>query len=139
MVCGFRYCDGSAATLIRPKPIRGLASARTAMQIFNRANPRNELRWSRARDIADNVEMLLGPNEHFVDTLLGHGGFISDLRKVRNHIAHGNDGTHQKFQESVANFYGAKVYGLTPGKMLLSSRFRPTLVEQFCIKTGEGR
>jgi hypothetical protein len=105
------------------------------MKLYGRASPRNELRWTRAREIALNLEMLFGRNEHFVGILLGYGGFISDLRKIRNHIAHGNDGTYKRFQEVVSRHYGADVPGLTPGRMLLSSRFNPILVEQLCRQT----
>ena len=79
--------------------------------------------------------MLLPPSEHFITTLHGHGKLIADLRKVRNHIAHANQGTRTKFQQVVVNYYGAKVSSLTPGKMLLSPRFTPSLAEQWCKGT----
>lgn len=136
MICGVKYCDGSDGNLRRPRPTRGFDQARMAMQQYNRAHPRHVLRWNGAGEIAANLETLYGRNEHFVATLLGHGGFISELRKTRNHIAHGNEGTHQPFQEVVFRYYGAVVPAMTPGRMLLSSRFKPFLVEQFCIRTG---
>jgi hypothetical protein len=105
------------------------------MQQYGRATRRNELRWNRAGEIAANLEMLLNRNEHFIDTIIGHGIFVSDLRKVRNHIAHGTRSTYADFQDVVSNYYGARVPGLTPGKMLLSARFSPMLVERFCRQT----
>ncbi len=135
LVCGALYCDGSLPNLIRPRPTHGFERAREAMKAFNRLDRREHLRWSKAGEIAKNLEKLFPPTEIFVTTLLGHGQFISDLRKIRNHIAHGNDGTREAFQEVVQNYYGARVPGLTPGRMLLSSRFSPILVEQVCIRT----
>jgi hypothetical protein len=135
MVCGARYCDGTSPNLLRPRPTRSFEQARDAMRKFGRTNQRNELRWNRANEIVSNLENLFSRNEHFVATLLGHGIFISDLRKVRNHIAHGTKDTYQDFQAVVSNLYGARVPGLTPGKILLSSRFKPILVERFCRQT----
>ncbi len=116
MICGVKYCDGTSATLLRPNPTRSFDKARDAMRHYGRTARRNELRWNRASEIAANLEMLLNRNEHFIDTIIGHGIFVSDLRKVRNHIA-------------------PRVPGLTAGKMLLSARFSPTLVERFCRQT----
>ncbi len=135
MICGASYYDGTHAALQRARPCRGFEQARLAMRTFNRQIPRNELRWGRASDIADNLEMLFPRTEHFIATLLGHGIFVSDLRKVRNHIAHGNQGTHRAFQDVVANRYGVRIPGVTPATLLLSPRFRPILVEQYCLQT----
>ena len=136
MVCGAPYCDDQRPNLLRQKPTRGMARALSAMRDYGRSAPRKELRWNKAREISKNLEGLFPPHEHFVEVLRVHGQLISDLRKVRNHIAHRNQGTRSGFQEVVQNNYGAVVPGLTPGRMLLSPRFTPLLVEQFCQKIG---
>jgi hypothetical protein len=79
--------------------------------------------------------MLLPRSEHFIATLLGHGIFVTDLRKLRNHIAHGNQGTHKAFQDVVSNRYGVRIPGMTPATLLLSPRFRPILLEEYCLST----
>lgn len=135
LVCGASYCDGMLPALQRERPTRGYERARIAMCTFGRTDARNRLRWSKAGEIGRNLEYLFPQNEHFVDTLRGHGRFISDLRKVRNHIAHGNRGTRIKFNGVVRNYYGADINSMTPGRMLLSSRFTPILVEEFCRTT----
>lgn len=141
LICGAKYCDGSSPRLQRPHPTRGFERARDAMRTFERPKPEKEkfqLRWGRAREIRKNLEYLFPPREHFIDTVVGHGQFISDLRKMRNHIAHGSVGTRRKFDEVVRNYYGANVNAITPGKMLLSSRFSPQrriLLETFCQRT----
>jgi len=136
LVCGASYCDGSMPALLRSHPTRSIALALEAMKRHGRLQPITELRWSKASEISKNLESLFPPNEHFVGILRGHGQFISDLRKVRNHIAHGNRGTSIRFQEVISNYYGSKIPGLPPGKMLLSSRFQPLLVEKFCRQAG---
>lgn len=136
LVCGAKYCDGSSPQLQRSRPTQGFERARKAMSDFGRVEPRTVLRWGKAGEIRKNLDQLFPMNEHFIDTIVGHGQFISDLRKIRNHIAHCAPGTRRKFDEVVRNQYGAKVNGMTPGRMLLSSRFSPILVEQFCRKTS---
>ena len=135
LICGARYCDGYAPQLLRHRPVRGLEKARAEMREYNRATPMNRLRWTRARDIAENLEKLLPRNEHFVTTVLNHGVHISDMRKIRNHIAHRNAETRKRFQDVIYQHYGARVPGLTPGKFLVSSRFSPSILEQMCRQT----
>lgn len=135
LVCGAPYSDGSMPTLNRTRPTSGLERARQAMRTFGRADPHNKLRWNKASEIRRNLEHLFPSNEHFVLSLTGHGQFISDLRKVRNHIAHNNAGTRKRFHEVVRNEYGASINGMTPGRMLLSSRFTPSIVERYCRQT----
>ena len=134
LVCGAQYCDGSSPALQRACPTRGFERARGAMATFGRTECR-PLRWNKASEIRKNLDHLFPANEHFIGTIVGHGQFISDLRKVRNHVAHCTPGTRGKFDEVVRNYYGASVNGMTPGRMLLSSRFSPLLLETFCLKT----
>ena len=135
LVCGAPYCDGTTPTLLRPQPTRGFDRARAAMQDYNRETSRKYLRWNKPAEISENLEYLLPTTEHFLMTLRSHGLLISELRKVRNHIAHGTRSTGAKFQEVVARYYGAKVPGLMPGQMLLSQRFTPSLAEKWCRET----
>ena len=136
LICGAKYCDGSLPQLLRHRPTNGFERARKAMRFFNRSNPDGlHLRWISASTIKENLQHLLPANEHFISTIDGHGQFISDLRKVRNHIAHGNVKTRKSFDEVVRNNYGANVNTMTPGRMLLSSRFEPNLIEQYCRST----
>lgn len=133
IVCGATYSDGSSPTLYRSRPTAGLERAREAMRKYDRIDDRR-LRWSKVSEIRQNLEKLCPSAEHFVTTLSGHGDYISDLRKVRNHIAHGNSGTRSKFQHVVRKRYGASIPSLTPGKLLISSRFSPLIVEEYCRK-----
>lgn len=135
LLCGATYCDGTHPALQLSRPTRGFERARDAMRTYARLKPHNMLRWGKAGEIRKNLEYVFPAHEHFVNTLIGHGQFISDLRKVRNHIAHSNAGTRRDFSQVSANYYGAPVNGITPGRMLLSNRFAPILVEQFSLKT----
>ena len=132
LVCGGPYCDGSLPSLLRGRATRGRARAKHEMQNFNRATPRQYLRWTSASQVSENLRLLFPPNEHFVSTLRIHGRLISDMRKVRNHIAHRSLETREKFQHVVLQEYGAKIPTLTPGRLLISSRFSPSLLEKWC-------
>ena len=50
-------------------------------------------------------------------------------------MPHCIEGTRTKVQQVVVNYYAANVSNLTPGKMLLSPRFTPSLAEQWCKGT----
>ena len=134
LVCGAAYCDGSLPSLLRPKPTRGFERARKEMQVYNRDKPKFQLRWTKASDIRENLHFLFPHTEHFTTTLASHGTLIANVRKVRNHIVHRNSGTHKKFQEVVLQEYGATVPSIVPGRMLMSSRFSPSLLDQWCRK-----
>ena len=134
LVCGAAYSDGTTPQLLCPRPTHGFLRALNAMRNYNRTKPRT-LRWNKPAEIRANLDRLLSPSEHFITTLRAHGHLLSDLRKVRNHIAHANRRTGTKFQQVVLNYYGAKVPSLTPGRMLLSPRFTPSLAAQWCRKT----
>ena len=134
LVCGAIYSDGVTPQLMRTRPTRSFRRALDAMRRYNRTKPRI-LRWNKPAEIRANLDMLLCSSEHFTTTFRAHGHFLADLRKVRNHIAHANPRTRTKFQQVVLNHYGAKVPSLTPGRMLLSPRFNPSLAEQWCRKT----
>ncbi len=132
MVCGYNYCDGSKPDLLRERPAAGSQRALQAMRNFNRDAPHYLLRWSKPSEIKKNLECLFPSSEHFLNSLSNHGNVISDVRKIRNHIAHGNVGTRRAFNAVVRNYYGADINSMTPGKLLLTPRFEPILVEQFC-------
>ena len=135
LVCGTAYSDGATPRLLRPKPTRSNLRALDAMRCYNRNKPRTHLRWNQPAEIRANLDTLLPPSEHFITTFQAHGQLISNLRKARNHIAHANRSTGAKFQQVVLDHYGAKVPSLTPGRMLLSPRFTPSLAERWCKGT----
>ena len=135
LVCGASYRDGSNPNLLRPRPTHGASRALDAMKSFDRPTPLRQLRWTQASSIAENLEKLFPQSEHFTLTILNHGGTISDMRKVRNRIAHQNQSSYHKFQEVVRRRYGANVPSMTPGRMLISSRFSPLLLREWILST----
>ena len=134
LIAGATYCDGTTPNLLRGRATNGRAKARYEMQHFNRTSPRERLRWTSATEVGENLKLLVPHNEHFVSTLRAHGKLMSDMRKVRNHIAHRNAETRNKFQHVVLQEYGTKLPSLTPGQLLVSNRFSPPLLKKWCLE-----
>jgi len=134
LVCGASYCDSSEPTLLRQRPTAGIERAKNEMRRYDRADPHMLLRWNSAVEVRKNLERLFPEDEHFVSSLVAHERLISDIRKIRNHVAHGNRGTRTRFNDVIRNYYGADVNSITPGKMLISQRFNPPLLKTFTAK-----
>ena len=62
--------------------------------------------------------------------MINYAAFLTELRYIRNHIAHRNDGSKKNYIKLIRKYYGAPVHGITCGNLLLSSRVhKPPLVE----------
>lgn len=127
LCCGARYADGSRPALLVPQ--RSAAAAIFAMQTLNRTKP-VKLIWNDGRKIRDGVKHILDPSDHSISILLNFGSHFTEVRYIRNHIAHKNEGTRVNFRKLIQQYYGANVRGITSGVMLLSDRVsKPPLVE----------
>jgi hypothetical protein len=60
--------------------------------------------------------------DHCISVMLNYGSFLTDMRYIRNHIAHRNDSTRDNFRTLVRRYYGATPPGITSGVLLLSPR-----------------
>jgi hypothetical protein len=61
---------------------------------------------------------------------------LTEVRYIRNHIAHRNDASRRKFRNVVPRHYGAFKPGVTSGTLLLSDRISaPPLMEVY-IRTS---
>lgn len=130
LACGCDYVDGSAPNLL-------VASASRAAAIANlRSHGRTkaiDLKWTIGSDIRRNVQHVIDSGDPLYSTLLLHEAELDRWRRVRNHIAHGNADTSRKFRPVVTHYYGAALPSITPGQLLLSSRFSPILLDQALI------
>ena len=63
-----------------------------------------------------------------------NSSLIDELRRVRNRIAHNNAQSRTNYRDVVRRHYGAFLNHVTPGMLLLSSRKKPTLIEQYIKK-----
>jgi hypothetical protein len=127
LCCGTPYVDGSMPNLLARQT--SAAAAVNAMRTLNRPKPIS-LIWNDGPSIRDSVVHILDPAEHCITVVRNFGSFFTDMRYVRNHIAHRNDGSRSNFRKLVRRYYGANVPGITSGILLLSPRVStPPLIE----------
>jgi hypothetical protein len=131
--CGANYIDGSAPTLLAQQ--RNTPAAISAMQNHGRAKFRYGLPWNDGGEIRENIRFLIDPADRCHADLITHASFLTDIRYIRNHIAHRNDNSRTNFVKLVRRYYGAKVPGVTCGNLLVSPRVSPDrpLLETYII------
>lgn len=126
--CGAAYLNGNAPLVVVRQ--KNAPAAISAMQSLNRPNFRNNLPWNDGKEIRKNIQFVIDPTDRCHQDLKSYAGFLTEIRWIRNHIAHRNDGSRANFVNLIRRYYGAKVPGVTCGNLLLSprvSRARPLL------------
>ena len=130
LLCGACYLDGTTPRVMRRAV--SMADARNLMKVHGRQKPKGQLMWARAREIADNVKNTLNPGDPLFIVLRNHGAVMAEMRYVRNHIVHKNNGTRRNFRNVVRSHYGGLRRGVTPGVLLLTDAFGgTTLMERY--------
>jgi hypothetical protein len=134
--CGATYIDGSAPTLLAQQ--RNAPAAISAMQNHGRAKFRYRLPWNDGAEIRENIKFLIDPSDRCNADLVTHASFLTDIRSIRNHIAHRNDNSRTNFVKLIRRYYGAKVPGVTCGNLLVSPRVSPNrpLLETYIISAN---
>lgn len=96
------------------------------MRNYGRPEYRRSLPWNDGREIRENIRFLIDPADRCHADLIRHASYLTDIRYIRNHIAHRNENSRANFVKLVRRYYGAKVPGVTCGNLLVSSRVSPT-------------
>lgn len=131
--CGAPYLDGSLPALLLQSTSRNSAVANMRCHGRFKANgmPKTiDLKWTIDADILNNVKFLVAQPDNFTSVIANHGPEMDRLRRMRNHIAHGNRDTSKKYRPVVTYHYGVALPHITPGVLLLSPRFTPILLTQ---------
>ena len=76
--------------------------------------------WTTSKQIRGTLIWTLDPADPFFETVKIHAANLTEMRFVRNHIAHGSEGTRVNFRNVIRGHYGGLKRGLTPGVFLLS-------------------
>lgn len=137
LLCGADFIDGSAPTLLTA-PHRNAPIAVMAMKTHGRAKSKYGLSWNDGAEIRNSIGFLIDTSDQCHADLIKHASFMTDIRWIRNHIAHRNAGTRKNFVKLIRRYYGAKKPGVTCGNLLLSPRVsapRP-LIETHLIKAN---
>jgi hypothetical protein len=131
LACGTPYVDGTAPRLLT-SPSKSTASARALYENFGRPKPKYS-KWSKASFINDTTKYVLDASDPFRVACSANGSVIADMQAVRNRIAHANARSREAFADVVKRHYGAKRNSVSPGTLLLSPRFLPTLLERYIV------
>lgn len=129
LACGTPYADGTVPKLLTA-PAKSASSARTLYETFARPRPK-PVKWSKVAFINATTKHVLDPSDAFSAACNNNALVISEMQAVRNRIAHANASSRAAFAIVVQRHYGAKLNHVSPGMLLLSSRFSPTLLEQY--------
>lgn len=131
---GAPYLDGTIANLTDCQ--RSIKSAIHAMQTKSRLRDRSNLPWNDGSEIRTNIEHIVSANDHCVTIMLNYASYLTEIRSVRNHIAHKNGGSRSKYKNVILRHYGARLNNITPGTLLLSTRPRNGPLIEYYIKTA---
>jgi hypothetical protein len=131
ILCNTQYLDGTLPNLFHVS-----ANGRNALSnILNfgrkKALKKVQLKWTNYISIESNVRHLINASDNYLNVLKLNSAFIDEMRFVRNHIAHNNSDTRQKFKPVVIKYYGAYINTVTPGLLLLSPRRKPPLIIEY--------
>ncbi len=96
------------------------------MQRLKRPKIRYNLPWNDGAEIRDNIQFVIDPTDACHQELKNYASYLTEIRWIRNHIAHRNDNSRVNFIKLIRRYYGAKVPGVTCGNLLLSPRVSPT-------------
>lgn len=119
LACETPYIDGSQPDVLHPS--KTMKGAIGAMETLSRPK-RRQLSWTDGREIRENVRFIIASNDHCYSVVTSFAANLTEMRYLRNHIAHNNETTRKNFHKIVRRRYGALRKGMTPGTMLLSKR-----------------
>ncbi len=119
LACETPYLDGSQPVVLHPS--KTMKGAIGAMQTLSRPKHR-QLRWTDSKEIRENIRFIIASNDHCYSVVTSFAAKLTEMRYIRNHIAHNNETTRKNFHKIVRRRYGALRKGMTPGTMLLSKR-----------------
>lgn len=132
IACGANYLDGSAPILLEKAP--SFQSAISLFRTHGRSKKRN-LIWTKGKEIKKNVKYIIDASDNLFDIINKYSSILSEIKYVRNRIAHNNKTSRNNYKSVVRRHYGAYLNHITPGNLLLTKRKTPNLLNQYIITT----
>lgn len=129
LACGATYADG-----VNPKLLTVPArSTQGAMNLFaTHGRPKfQQPKWSKLGYITTTTELVLDKTDHFLTACSANASVIAEMQAVRNRIAHTNGNSRVAYAKVIRRLYGAKLNQVTPGMLLLSTRFAPSRLDTY--------
>lgn len=129
---GATYLDGTPGPIQVPR-LRSRKAALDGFSNLGRAKAKTQLRWTKPSEIHDNVQFVIAPTDNLRQAITRHAASIDEMRRVRNRIAHNNKTARGHFRLVVQQYYGAALNHVTPGTLLLTTRWapKPVLLTQY--------
>lgn len=118
LCAGACYLNGSFPVL--GANARSISSARSLLETHGR-NKASSLSWTTVSSISKSVKYVLPNTEPYLRKLQPHSNVISDMRKVRNMIAHRNSKARKDYLGVVRQAHGAHL-NITPAAFLISTK-----------------
>lgn len=119
LAAGASYLNGTLPNLsVRAN---NMTASRGLFLNHGRSKPRQNLQWTKAKYIKESVQFVIPVTEQFIKYAQIHGASISEMRKVRNVLAHNNVKAKRDFNTVVRAIYGANI-GITIGAFLTTTR-----------------
>jgi hypothetical protein len=132
LLCGAPYLDTTRPLLL--VLARSSVDAFDLMRTHGRTKPKRSLSWTQSAEIRDNLRHTMDQNDLLFQTISNFGTLLTDMRYVRNHIAHKSSGTLENFRKLIRKHYGGLKPGVTPGLLLLTQGLGPpVLLEQYIL------
>ena len=122
LVAGAPYINGNQPA--RLFTARSKDGARSAMLTYGRQKTKSYLRWTSLKDIRDSTSQVLNSADPFIRYAQVYGSILSEMRKVRNFLAHRSSKARQSYREVVRVVYGANSR-IKIEAFLTSNRRRP--------------
>ena len=123
LVCRAEYLDGTHPIPIRVAPSMG--TAQSLMKKYGRRRPKQYLKWTRAKDIRNNLKYTMDNNDVIFNVISNYAAIMDETRCVRNHIAHKSESSRRHFRYVIVRYFGGLKRGMSPGRLLLSSAIGP--------------
>lgn len=128
LACGGEYLNGRTPVLMTNRA-RSLVSAKDLFTSFGRER-RSNPNWSKASYVTSTVSKVIAAPEPFLVHVQNNGGYINEVRVVRNFAAHRNVSARSQFKELVRQKLGADMrFGA--GHLLITPRVTPSLMKQY--------
>lgn len=132
LACGTSYLDGTPSALLC-NPARSIQSGQRLFLEYGRKKPVHSLRWSKETHINKTTSFVLAPGQPFYRALSENSLLISEIADVRNRVAHKNSSSKVEFDKVVRRHYGSSVKTMSPGVLLLATRFQPRKLDEYLI------
>ena len=134
LLCGAPYLDTTTPLLL--VLARSSVDAFDLMRNHGRTKAKRSLNWTQSSEIRDNLRYTMDQNDSIFQAISNYGTLLTDMRYIRNHIAHKSSGSLENFQKLIRKHYGGLKRGVTPGLLLLTQALGPpVLIEQYILSS----